>query len=261
MVDTGRGSFARRFGVTLAAGVPGVVALAAWVYATTDAADVPMGLTTTTYAVASAVNPLLLLAVSCALGAYAAPRVGFESYLTRRVERGDAVWPRLRGDLPLAVGLGLAGSLAVAVLDVAFAPFVAADLAGVGGDAETLSGVLAYVPVRFLYGGVTEELLVRYGLMSAVAFAGWKLLGSPESGPSRGVVWTAIAVAAVLFGVGHLPALAASVPLTPALVARTVLLNAVAGAVFGWLFWRRSLEAAMAAHAVFHVPLVLFSLL
>ena len=64
----------------------------------------------------------------------------------------------------------------------------------------------------------------------------------------------------MLFGLGHLPALAQSVTLTPALVARTVLLNAVAGVLFGWLYWRRSLEAAMVAHASFHVPLVALSL-
>jgi membrane protease YdiL (CAAX protease family) len=43
-------------------------------------------------------------------------------------------------------------------------------------------------------------------------------------------------------------------------VARTVLLNAVVGVLFGWLYWRRSLEAAMVAHAAFHLPLVALSL-
>ena len=32
------------------------------------------------------------------------------------------------------------------------------------------------------------------------------------------------------------------------MVARTVLLNAVAGVVFGWLYWKRGLEMAMLAH-------------
>ena len=31
-------------------------------------------------------------------------------------------------------------------------------------------------------------------------------------------------------------------------VVRTVLLNAIGGAVFGWLFWRRGLEMAVVAH-------------
>jgi membrane protease YdiL (CAAX protease family) len=73
-------------------------------------------------------------------------------------------------------------------------------------------------------------------------------------------MWFAIIIAAVLFGIGHLPALAQSVGLTPALIARTVLLNAIAGVILGWLYWQRSLEAAMVGHAAFHVPLVVLSL-
>ena len=64
----------------------------------------------------------------------------------------------------------------------------------------------------------------------------------------------------MLFGLGHFPALAQSVTLTPVLVARTVLLNERTPATVGWLYWRRSLEAAMVAHASFHVPLVALSL-
>ena len=55
-------------------------------------------------------------------------------------------------------------------------------------------------------------------------------------------------LAAVVFGLGHLPATAALLPLTPAVIARAVVLNGIPGVVFGWLFWRRGLEAAMVAH-------------
>jgi membrane protease YdiL (CAAX protease family) len=73
-------------------------------------------------------------------------------------------------------------------------------------------------------------------------------------------MWLAIVVSAVLFGVGHLPALVQAVELTPVLVARTILLNAIAGVIFGWLYWQRSLETAMLSHASFHVPLLVLSL-
>lgn len=36
-----------------------------------------------------------------------------------------------------------------------------------------------------------------------------------------------------------------------------VLLNSVGGVVFGWLYWRRSLEAAMMAHAATQVVFIL----
>jgi hypothetical protein len=49
------------------------------------------------------------------------------------------------------------------------------------------------------------------------------------------------------------------VSLTPIVVIRTVLLNALGRVVFGWLFWRRSLEAAMVAHGSVHIVFALFS--
>jgi membrane protease YdiL (CAAX protease family) len=70
-------------------------------------------------------------------------------------------------------------------------------------------------------------------------------------------MWTANVLAALLFGALHLPFTATIVAITPALVARALLLNGLAGVIFGWLYWRRSLEAAMVAHATVHVALTL----
>jgi len=40
---------------------------------------------------------------------------------------------------------------------------------------------------------------------------------------------------------------------------RTVVLNALGGVVFGWLFWRRNLETAMLAHAMAHVAMTVIA--
>ena len=60
---------------------------------------------------------------------------------------------------------------------------------------------------------------------------------------------------ALVFGAGHLPMAAKLVPLTAGVVARVVAYNALAGLVFGWLYWKRGLEHAMLAH--FSADLVL----
>jgi membrane protease YdiL (CAAX protease family) len=254
--------FGRRFGVTLLAGVPGVAALAGYVYVTTPPAAVPVGLSRPLLAVLSAVTPLFLLAVACLLGAYAAPRVGLRSHLLDRTAGDRRSGPRLREEIGLAAGVGVLGAVAVVALDAATRPLLGQALPGsaLGAGRPSLRTVLAYAPVRFLYGGITEELMVRFGLLSALALAGRRLVDRRADGPGSDVMWAAVVVSALLFGVGHLPALSQSVALTPAMVARTVLLNAVVGVPFGWLYWRRSLEAAMVSHAAFHVPLVALSL-
>lgn len=251
------GSFPRRVATALLLGFVGLLALGAY----TALYAPPAGLDPLVTFAAVVVNNGLVLLVLVLLGAYAAPRVGLRSHLLARTAGDDAPETTFREELPLAVGLGVASSVVVLLLDVAFAPFVAAALSRLPQQSATVESVLAFVPVRFLYGGITEEILLRFGLLAVLAFVGYRLLGRGDATPSSGVMWGAVVLSALLFGVGHLPAASATFGgLAPAIVVRTVLLNAVAGVAFGWLYWRRSLEAAMVAHGSFHVLLVALSL-
>lgn len=260
--DQSRPSLLRRAALMLLLGMPGVLAVAVHTAYATPAAALPPGLSRSLLAVSAVVNSLIVLVPACFLGAYTAPKVGLRVYLLDRLRSGDPVWARLRPELRLAGLVGVVGALAIIAIDVALAPFIAAELpqSVVAGPTPSLLDVLAFVPVRFLYGGITEEILLRFGLLSTLAFAGWYVTGRRGMGPSSTVMWAAIVVSALLFGAGHLPALAQQVALTPLLVARTILLNAILGVAFGWLYWRRSLEAAMAAHVAAHVPLTLLAL-
>jgi membrane protease YdiL (CAAX protease family) len=106
-----------------------------------------------------------------------------------------------------------------------------------------------------VYGGITEELLMRLFLLSLVAWLLGRWWKGPEARPTIGAFWTAIIVVAVVFGLGHLPATAALTPLTPVMIARALVLNGVAGVAFGYLYWRHGLEAAMAGHMSTHLVL------
>lgn len=105
------------------------------------------------------------------------------------------------------------------------------------------------------YGAIAEEVLLRHGLQSILAAGIQRLRGATARPASGATMWPAIGLASVGFGVGHLPAAAAIMPLSRALVARILLLNGVAGGLFGFLYWQRGLEAAMAAHAATDVAL------
>ena len=108
--------------------------------------------------------------------------------------------------------------------------------------------------VRILYGGITEELLLRWGVMSLILWLLWRFIQRSPGQPTALLVWVAIVGSAVLFGVGHLPAAQALVgSLTFQVVVFVVVGNAAFGALAGWLFWRFGLESAMLAHAVAHV--------
>ena len=63
--------------------------------------------------------------------------------------------------------------------------------------------------------------------------------------PTNGAYWTAIVVASVLFGLGHVPITRALTPLTPMIVVRAVVLNGVFGIATGWLYWKYGLGAVL----------------
>ncbi|MFC4425247.1 type II CAAX prenyl endopeptidase Rce1 family protein [Deinococcus navajonensis] len=189
---------------------------------------------------------LVLSTLSVLLGAWLAPRLGLRSRLV------DHDWAKLKDDLRHAalpgplVGAGLVGA------DLLSAPDVGEAWASMQAQQErtpvvTLAGLL--------YGGLTEEPQLRWGVMSLLTFCLWKTLASGATHPPRQAVIGAVVLSALVFGALHLGAVAALVPLTPLLVVRTVVLNAAGGLVFGTLFARRSLETAMAAHAMAHLTM------
>ena len=104
-----------------------------------------------------------------------------------------------------------------------------------------------------LYGGITEELIMRLFLVSLVAWVCGRWLRTPGGLPTSGPFWIAIVLVAVLFGLGHPPATSAITPRTTTLVVRALVLNGIAGIAFGYLYWKHGLEAAMVGHMGAHL--------
>lgn len=219
-----------------------------------ELADLPLPL----LSIMLVLSPLMLLLIANVLGCLIAPRVGLVSFTYEKAALGIPILTRMKPQLILAMASGLIFAVVVVVLDLAFMPFMGEEFAEMAAQEVNL---LAQLGLGILYGGITEELLLRWGLMSFLVWLGWRLLERSRHSPSRLIVWIAIIISAILFGIGHLPALAATVPLSAIIVVRTVFLNAIGGLLFGWLFWRYSLEAAMVAHAFVHVGFFIIRLL
>src|SRR5690606_32745201 len=125
-----------------------------------------------------------------------------------------------------------------------FAPIIPREFIELGENINTS------VASRFLYGGITEEILMRFGLMTFLVWLLFKIFRSL----SAGIYWTAIFVSAVLFALGHFPIVFQSIDNPPAvLLAYVIIGNSIGGIVFGWLYWKKGLEVAMIAHVFTHV--------
>lgn len=177
----------------------------------------------------------LIFAPAILVGLWLGPQVGLgapeiEAWTVGRVPSVQRLAPAL------SIGLGVAA--AVVALDLwVFAPRLPA--LPQAPTPSPLAGLLAS-----LYGGIAEETLMRLGVMTVAVWALAKL----ARGTRPWIYWFAIVLAAALFGLGHLPATSAVLPLTALVVARAIVLNGVAGVAFGWLYWRRGLLAAMLSH-------------
>jgi membrane protease YdiL (CAAX protease family) len=205
----------------------------------------------------SLLNPLLLLLISVAVGSLLAGRVGLRSLVAEKVSHGRPVWPELRSYLPMAFGLGFLFAFVVTGLDRVINPFEGTELVV---EPTTIAGLFSQLLLGLLYGGIVEELLLRWGVMSLLLWIIWRVLQRGQDPVHPVLVWSAVILAAVLFGLGHLPALAGMVELTPLIIFRTILLNALGGTLFGWLYWRHNLETAMVAHAAAYVGFFLINL-
>jgi hypothetical protein len=195
------------------------------------------------------VQPVILVMAASALGLMLAHRVGLRSWIVGRLSGERIALPSVLG--PLLVGCAV-GTLVIGA-DMLFAwanPTVFSSLQAAEMDPRVA------LAQGVLYGGLTEEILVRWGLLSTIA---WALTAMRiRLNVATGI---AVTLAALLFAAGHLPALAALGEPHPLVIARTLLLNSVAGLAFGALFIRQSLEAAMVGHMAAHVVFFIARLL
>jgi membrane protease YdiL (CAAX protease family) len=87
--------------------------------------------------------------------------------------------------------------------------------------------------------------------MTAVVWGVARLTRRSSPGPVT--LWSGIVLASLLFGAMHLAQTFRFVGSSGPLTAAVLLGSLVLGVVFGWLYWRKGLIAAMVAHATVDV--------
>jgi membrane protease YdiL (CAAX protease family) len=194
--------------------------------------------------VASAFQSALLVALAVWGGVALAPRIGLQAPAFEAAAAHRPIPPALKPQLVPATTAGVVGGLLL---------FTSLRVSPVGFS--TLQA--QFTPplyARMLYGGITEELLLRWGLMTAFTWLAWRFLQARQGSVRPSLIWLAIAASAILFGVGHLPVASFLLgSLTAPTVVFVIGINATFGVLFGWLYWRRGLEAAILAHALTHL--------
>lgn len=204
----------------------------------------------------SLANPAILLILSIIVGLLTAPKAGLVSYLhlwlNDRLDRED------KSAFKKSILSGVLSGLVVAVIlfgtDRLLQPYLPAGLQS-GNDTASIWATVSGV----FYGGITEEIMMRWGMMSLLVFGLWKIFQRRKAHPSSAILWISVFISSLLFAVGHIGATAMVAPLTPIVLIRMMFLNSIGGIVFGWLYWKKGLEIAMVAHGYTHITMAVIS--
>jgi len=189
------------------------------------------------------IQATIFFSIAIFIGLFLGKKVGLGAPIIEGWLKAESTENRLKSILRISIVLGILVGISVFILDrFAFAVFV-----------EPVTAYQAEPPLwqRFLvcfYGGIGEEIAMRLFLMTLIVWISYKIASTKDNRPTNIGVWSAIIIISVIFGLGHLPMTAKFMEITPVVITRAIILNGIAGVVFGWLYWKKGLESAIISH-------------
>jgi membrane protease YdiL (CAAX protease family) len=220
----------REFGILLVASVITSFMVLPYVFALTPEIA---KLFTPVVMAAQIIQATIIFTIAIILGLALMKKVGFEAPLlsgTKPLSYLKSIWK-------ISVGMGVLGGILIILFSLPFGElsvsFLQAEM-----RVATWRGIMAS-----FYGGIAEEIVFRLFLMTLLVWVTTKFTKKVTPGG----IWTAIIISSVLFGLGHLGITGGLAAITPLIIFRAILLNGVS-VLFGWLYWKKGLEAAMIAH-------------
>jgi membrane protease YdiL (CAAX protease family) len=186
---------------------------------------------------------VFLFAILIFIGLRLSNNLGFKMPIIERLVAKEKIDFNIKSILKTSVLLGSLAGIAILLLDFLFFQF------GLESLFKEVSVPIWQGFLASFYGGISEEIVMRLFFMTFVVWLISKITKTKGKAIENSLlVWISIFIAALLFGLGHLPITAELMTLTPIIIFRALLLNGIGGVVFGWLYWKKGLESAMIAH-------------
>jgi len=240
--------FWSEFGILFVAALVGGAAVLPYSIRLLKGSGKPLKMSISKLVLLSFLQTVILSAIVIGVGLLAAHAVGLGAPYIEATLAGTAPAQPIVFMLEMAISLGVLAGAALLIADLFFLPYWPEQIVETARKTTLWENFLAS-----LYGGINEELLMRLFGFSVLV---WLLLFVWH--PNIAIFWIVNVVMAVVFGIGHLPALKSLAGnISRIMLARTLLLNAPVGLICGWLFWTYGIEAAIVAHfsadVVYHV--------
>jgi len=193
------------------------------------------------------INPTVLLIIFVVIGTILYQKVNLKVPIIEKLIgiRKESI--KTTSILKYGIVGGILSGILLSLIGIVYNPILPAEFLELG---ESLKPTLV---ARFLYGGLTEEILMRFGLMTLIVWLCSKIF----KGTKPFVFWTGIIIAAIIFAFGHFPIAYQAVDNpTTGLLTYILIGNSIGGVIFGWLYWKKGLESAFIAHIFTHIVMV-----
>lgn len=194
------------------------------------------------------INPAILLLIVVIIGTLLYDKVGFSVPTISSILKIEQPKIKFIEQIKYGIILGLISGILITLISIIFRSSLPQEFIDLGNKIKIT------VIARFIYGGFTEELLMRFGFMTLVVW----IVSKVTNNLVNSTYWIGIILASILFGLGHFPVVFNTVP-NPTITLLTYVLigNSIAGLFFGWLYWRKGLEAAFIGHIFAHVVMII----
>ncbi len=185
----------------------------------------------------------VLLIISIVVGLFLGKKVGLKAPALESLLEGRGLPAGFNSSVKLSLSLGILIGITIFVVDRGiFSLFT-----------EPLTIFLSSPPLwqRFLYSfyiSIVEEVILRFFLVTLFVWISWKIKKTSEGLPTNTGIWLSILLVSVIYGIVYLSGISSSIDSSLMLAIGIIILNLMAGSIFGWLYWKKGLEAAILAN-------------
>ena len=131
------------------------------------------------------VQPTILLSIAVFIGFQLAHRFGLSAPAAEALARGNSFISTLKPQVLPGVIAGVIAGVAILSTWVLFRPILPTMFVT---RAERLNSSMPLL-TRLLYGGITEELLLRWGLITLLLWAAWRIFQRGRGTPRASARW------------------------------------------------------------------------
>ena len=190
-----------------------------------------------TITILSLLQPVVLVCVCAAIGTTLTKRIGFKTIFDKISSTKNSLWLILRSQFVYGVPIGISG----AIIAYLIAP-------------DYIAYLNSVPQVSRIFGGIYEEIVIRWGIMTLIVWTLWRLGQKGVGVPKKSLIWSGIILSQILFASGHTFILIRFGITNPIWSIATIFIVTF---LWGWLFWKRGIESAIVAHMSFHIFVIL----